>query len=98
MQLDKTCRDVILVIETQKKHVKAQYDNNVKPCVFSEGDLVLLYEQDHDLLGAGKFDPMWCGPYIVKQVLDKAVYELVDYDGIPLSEPRNGIYLKKYYA
>jgi hypothetical protein len=25
-------------------------------------------------------------------------YELVDYDGIPLSEPRNGLYLKKYYA
>jgi hypothetical protein len=66
MQLDETRRDVALVIETQKKHVKAQYDKHVKPRVFSEGDLVLLYDQDRDLLGAGKFEPMWRGPYIVK--------------------------------
>jgi hypothetical protein len=98
MQLDETRHDDALVIETQKKHVKAQYDKHVKPHVFSEGDLVLLYEQDRDLLGAGKFEAMWCGPYIVKHVLEKGAYELVDYDGIPLSEPRNGIYLKKYYA
>jgi hypothetical protein len=98
MQLDETRRDDALVIETQKKRVKAQYDKHVKPHVFSEGDLVLLYEQDRDLLGDGKFDPMWHGPYIVKRVLEKGAYELVDYDGIPLGEPRNGIYLKKYYA
>jgi hypothetical protein len=52
MQLDETRRDATLVIEAQKKCVKAQYDKHVKPRVFSEGDLVLLYEQDRDLLGA----------------------------------------------
>jgi hypothetical protein len=46
-------------------------------------------------LGAGKLEPMWCGTYIVKRVLEKGDYELVDYDGIPLGEPRKGIYLKK---
>jgi hypothetical protein len=71
---------------------------NMSSHVFSEGDLVLLYEQDRDLLGAEKFEAMWRGPYIVKRVLEKGAYELVDYDGIPLSEPRNGLYLKKYYA
>jgi hypothetical protein len=50
------------------------------------------------VLGARKFEPMWRGPYIVHQVLEKGAYELVDYDGIPLSELRNGLYLKKYYA
>jgi hypothetical protein len=98
MQLDETRRDATLVIETQKKRVKSQYDKHVKPRVFSEGDLVLLYEQDRDLLGAKNFEAMWRGPYIVKRVLEKGAYELVDYDGIPLSEPRNGLYLKKYYA
>jgi hypothetical protein len=98
MKLDETHHDVALVIETQKKRVKAQYEKHVKPRVFSEGDLVLLYEQDHDLLGASKFETMWWGPYIVKRVLKKGAYELVDYDGIPLSEPRNGLYLKNYYA
>jgi hypothetical protein len=87
MQLDENSRDVTLVIETQKKRVKSQYNKHVKPRVFSEGYLVLLYEQDHDFLGAGKLEAMWRGPYIVKHVLEKGSYELVDYDGIPLSEP-----------
>jgi hypothetical protein len=95
MRLDKTRRDATLVIEAQKKRVKAQYDKHVKPHVFSKGDLVLLFEQDRYLLGAGKFEPMWQGPYIVRRVLEKGAYELVDYNGIPLSEPRNGLYLKK---
>ena len=38
------------------------------------------------------------GPYMVKCVLEKGTYELVDYDGKALEEPRNGLYLKKYYA
>jgi hypothetical protein len=98
MQLDEACRDATLVIETHKKCIKDQYDKHVKPHLFSEGDLVLLYEQDCYLLGVGKFEAMWRGPYIVKRVLEKEAYALVYYDGIPLSEPKNGIYLKKYYA
>jgi hypothetical protein len=39
MQLDETYHDYALVIEAQKKCVKAQYDKHVKPHVFSEGDL-----------------------------------------------------------
>jgi hypothetical protein len=97
-QLDETRRNATLVIEAQKKRVKAQYDKHVRPRIFSEGDLVLLYEQDQDMLGAGKFKAMWRGPYIVRRFLEKGDYEFVDYDGIPLSEPRNGLYLKKYYA
>jgi predicted RNA polymerase sigma factor len=87
MQLDETRRDAALFIETQKKCVKSQYDKHVKPHFSSEGDLVLLYEQDCDLLGASKFEAMWRGPYIFKHVLEKGAYELFDYDGIPLSEP-----------
>lgn len=37
---------------------------------------------------------MWHGPYIVKQVLEKGAYELVDYDRIPLGETQNGLYFK----
>jgi hypothetical protein len=71
MRLDETRRDATLIIEAQKKRVKAQYDKHVKPRVFSEGDLFLLYEQDRDVLGAGKFEPMWRGPYIVHRFLEK---------------------------
>ena len=98
IQLDETHRDVALANEAHKKRVKAQFDKNVKPHDFSEGDLVLLYDQESDKLGAGKFKSLWMGPYIVKWVLAKGAYELMDYDGIPLAQPRNGLYLKRYYA
>ena len=60
--------------------------------------MVLLWDQPKEPLGAGKFNPMWRGPYVVKCVLEKGAYELVDYEGTALVEPRNGLYLKKYYA
>ena len=68
------------------------------PRNFSEGDLVLVYDQANDKLGAGKFVPMWHGPYVVKRKLAKGAYELVDFDGDSLGKPRNGLYLKRYYA
>eukprot|EP00253_Pinus_taeda_P013344 PITA_13344 len=98
IHLDETRRDAASANEAHKKRVKAQFDKNVKPRVFSEGDLVLLYDQEFNKLGAGKFKSLWMGPYIVKQVLAKGAYELMDYDGIPLAQPRNGLYLKRYYA
>ena len=59
--------DVALqTIEATKKHTKSQYDRKVHPRVFHEGDLVLVYDQTHNILGWGKFKPLWRGPYIFK--------------------------------
>jgi len=98
IHLDETHRDVTLANEAHQKHIKAQYDKRVKPRVFSEGDLVLLYDQDSNKLETRKFEPLWMGPHIVKCMLTKGFYELVNYDGIPLSQPQNGLYIKCYYA
>ena len=65
-------------LEVNKFHVKVQYDKSIHLRKFSEGDLVLLWDQDKETLGAGKFNPMWHGPYVVKHVLEKGAYELVD--------------------
>ena len=78
--------------------MKVQYDKIIQPRSFDEGDMVLTYDQKHDKLGEGKLESMWHGPYIVSLVLEKKSYELVDYDEIPLGGPRNGLYLKIYYA
>ena len=96
--LDEQRRDAATMNEAHKNRVKVQYDKVVKPRVFSEGDLVLVYAQEKDALGVGKFKSMWYGPFIVKKVLKKGAYTLVDFEGNELSEPRNGLYLKKYYA
>jgi hypothetical protein len=85
-------------IEVNKRCVKVQYDKSVCPRLYTEGDLVLLYDQAKEPLGQGKFKPMWHGPYIVRCVLEKGAYELEYYEGNKLAEPRNGLYLKIYYA
>ena len=96
--LDETRRDVTLANEAHKKCVKAQYDKSIQPCAFNKGDLVLTYDQRYDKLGKGKFESMWYGPFIISKVLEKGAYELINYDGIPLGQPHNGLYLKMYYA
>ena len=80
--------------EAHKNKVKNQYDKVVKPRVFSKGELAFLWDQVKEPLGVGKFESMWLGPYVVSKVLKKGAYELTDFDGNKLPEPRNGLYLK----
>eukprot|EP00253_Pinus_taeda_P006166 PITA_06166 len=84
-RLDETRRIATLVIEAQNKWVKSHFDQSVSPCTLSKGDLVLLYDQANDKLGAGNFEPH--RPYIVRHVLQKGAYELIDYEGNPLDKP-----------
>ena len=96
--LDEQHRDALTANQAHKNRVKNQYDKLIKPRFFSEGEFVLLWDQDKEPLGAGKFKAMWLGPYVVSKVLKKGAYDLIDFDGNKLPEPRNGLYLKKYYA
>ena len=61
-QLDEQRWDALVALEVNKHRIKVQYDKSVRPRVFSEGYLVLLWDQPKEPLGAGKFNPMWCGP------------------------------------
>jgi hypothetical protein len=70
-QLNEQRRDAALANEAHKHNVKCQYDRFVHPRILSKGDLVLVYDQDKDPLGVGKFKPMWFGPFIIKEVLKK---------------------------
>ena len=56
--LDEQCRHALVDLEINKYRVKVQHDKSVCPQIFSEGDLVLLYDQASELLGEGKFNPM----------------------------------------
>ena len=46
-----------MALEVNKRRVKVQYDKSVRPNRFNEGDLVLLWDQAKEPLGAGKFNP-----------------------------------------
>lgn len=93
-----TQRNATMANESHKKCIKAQYKINVRPHAVSEGDLAFLYDSEIDKLGVVNLEPMWLGPYIFKNVLVKGAYELIYFDKIPLVQPNNGLYLKKYYA
>ena len=96
--LDEQRRDALTANQSHKNRVKIHYDKSIKPRIFSEGELVLLWDQDKEPLGTGNFRSMWLGPYVILKVLNKGAYELTDFEGNKLLEPRNGLYLKKYYA
>ena len=96
--LDELRRDVLIANEAHKNRVKNQYDKSVKPRIFFEGELVLLWDQDKESLGVGKFSSMLLGPYVMSKFLKKGAYELTDFKGNKLSDPRNGLYLKNYYG
>ena len=60
--------------------------------------MVLTYDHKHDKLGKVKLESILYGSHIVSKVLEKGAYELVDYDEVPFGKPRNGLYMKRYYA
>jgi hypothetical protein len=51
--------DAALANKAHKHKVKCQYDRYVCPHIFSEGDLVLVYDQDKDPWGQENSNP--CG-------------------------------------
>ena len=74
--LDEQHRDALTTNEAHKNRVKNQYDKSVKPWIFCEWELVLLWDEDKEPLGVGKFKSMWLGPYVVSKYLNKGTYEL----------------------
>ena len=96
--LDGQHQDAAMANEVYKNLVKSKYDKFVCPSVFYEVNLVLVYDQDKGSLGAGKFKYMWLGPYIVTKMFKKGTYKLLDYKVNKLVDPKNGLYMKKYYA
>jgi len=81
------CRVALQITEATKKHTNSQYDRKFHPHTFHEGDLVLVYDQTHDVLGHGKFKPLWLGPYIICKVLGKGAYILEGPKGEIFSNP-----------
>ena len=58
-QLDEQHRDALVALEVNKRRVKVQYDKFFRPRRFSEGYLVLLWDQAKEPLGHENSTP--CG-------------------------------------
>ena len=56
--LDEDRRSSFKHKETAKKSSKATFDRHVNLRSFNDGDLVLAYDIDHDILSHGKFESL----------------------------------------
>ena len=83
--------------EAHKKRVKSSFDRHITPRSFPKGELVLCDDVVKEALGLGNFETLWKGPYIIKHCLQQGVYILKEPDGTYLTNPVNGLYLKKLY-
>ena len=83
----------------QQKMTKV-YAQAVRPRAFTEGQLVLRMAEHvrRNLPGPSKFALKWEGPYIIRKAHEGRYYYLSKEDGIVLTEPINGKWLKQYYA
>lgn len=83
--------------QVQKKHEKSWHDYHIKLCTFKVNDLVLLYDSKFENF-PGKFRMHWLWPYVVKEVTDRGMAQLVKLNGEPFPRKVNGNHLKPYMA
>ena len=83
----------------QQRMTKA-YTQTIRPRAFTKGQLILRTAEHvrRNLPRPSKFAPKWEGPYIIREAHDSGYYYLIKEDGIVLTKPINGKWLKQYYA
>jgi hypothetical protein len=89
-------RDVVLARSKQyQQNLRNYHSTRVRPCSFVVGYLVLRLKQDSH----GKLESPWLGPYIVKEVIPRGVYQLQDKKtGKDEGNPWNAEQLRRFYA
>ncbi|CAN6681930.1 unnamed protein product [Malus baccata var. baccata] len=92
-------QDAVLAMEINegKRAVARAYNKRVKAKSFKERDLVwkTVLPLGAQLRGFGKWSPIWEGPFIISQVLNKGGYYLADLEGNWQKHPINVKFLKK---
>ena len=83
----------------QQRMAKA-YAQTVHPRAFTKGQLVLRTAEyvRRNLLGPSKFAPKWERLYIIREDHHSGYYYLMKEDGMFLTDPINGKWLKQHYA
>uniref|UniRef100_A0A5K0XSV0 Uncharacterized protein n=1 Tax=Nymphaea colorata TaxID=210225 RepID=A0A5K0XSV0_9MAGN len=101
MQLDLLDEKKLKAIEhaeAYRQRVATQFAKSVMERQFKVNDLVLrsvVYLRGQP---RGKCALNWEDPYVVKEVLPRNSYRLIDANGVELIDPVNALHLKKFYA
>jgi hypothetical protein len=78
--------------------VKKVFDKSARQRDFMIGDTVLLWDKGREKPGKhGKFDRLWLGPYLIRELVRPNSFHLSHLDGEPINIPRNGQQLKLFF-
>ena len=81
--------------QVQKEREKHWRDRHIELHTFKVNDLVLLYDSKFTKF-LGKFQMLWLGPYIIKEITDGGAVQLEKLNGEPFPGRVNGRILKLY--
>jgi hypothetical protein len=84
--------------QSYRQRIARQYAKSVIERRFRVNDLVLRSTAHIKHRPQRKWTPNWEGPYVVKEVLPRNAYRLINADGVELSDPINALHLKKFYT
>jgi hypothetical protein len=88
---DQNCRN--------QSKVKKAFDGSTRQRDFMIGDTVLLWDKGREKPGKqGKFDSLWLGPYLIREIARPNSFHLIHLDGEPINIPRNGQQLKRFFS
>jgi transposase InsO family protein len=87
---DQNCRN--------QNKVKKAFDRSARQRDFIVGDTVLLWDKGREKPGKhNKFDSLWLGPYLIREIAGPNSFHLSHLDGEPINILRNGQQLKLFY-
>jgi hypothetical protein len=87
---DQNCRN--------QSKVKKAFDKSARKRDFIVGNTVLLWDKGREKPGKhGKFDSLWLGPYVIREIAGPNSFHLSHLDGEPINILRNGQQLKFFF-
>ena len=86
MELDENRRKAYDQSYKNQEKIKRAFDKSSKTRVFDIGDTVLLWDKRNEKLGKKKkFDSLWAGPFIIKDVVGPNSFTFVVWMVSPLT-------------
>eukprot|EP00253_Pinus_taeda_P023948 PITA_23948 len=98
VELDEACRTTFDTICKNQSNIKKSFDKSSRSRSLQVGDMVLLWDRKNEKPGKHKkFDSLWLGPYIIRDIAGQNSFHLSRLDGEPLDLPANGQMLKLFF-
>jgi hypothetical protein len=98
IDLDENKRNAYDHNSRNEEKIKRAFDKSARQRDFRVGDIVLLWDKGREKPGKhGKFDSLWLGPYMIREIVGPNSFYLSHLDGELVNIPRNGQQLKLFF-